>query len=138
MSGDALDCRQARLRIPGYLEGADPEPGLEVHLGTCGACQEALVEAALRRPARVVIPAGFARRVAARVDVPPARSVFPHTVAAASVLFVVWGLGLITGEIAPAFRLWLEGWQARLPLALSLLGIETVAVLVWFWRVARA
>ena len=97
----------------------------------------ALLEEGLRRPPNVTMPAGFARRVAARAEAAPAPpSVLPYAVAAAAVVSLVL--------IAVAPPLPMVRWLAPVLVAigeprrlLALLAAEGMLCLLWLWREAR-
>ena len=151
MPNGPLACGEVRRRVPGYLDGGDAAPALAVHLAVCRTCLEACLEAALRRPAEVPVPAGFASRalrlaptVASGESAP--RSLLPYFLAAACVLFVVWGVTVVTSGAleAAALRVGLAAagrWvpaSPRLEAVLSILGLEGVIVPLGFWRLSRA
>ncbi len=153
MQDEILDCRQVLGRIEQYLAGEDIAPELEAHLDACDQCLEACLEAALRRPEPVRVPADFPSRITALLPAeykaPP--SVLSYTLVAACVLFAVWGtLTASTGAFAAGAR-WLEMMLAlfvqwvhepavptHIELLLSFVGLETTLSLLWCWRVSRA
>ena len=124
-----------------FVEGGG-SPAVEAHVADCEACQELVVEAALRRPPAVTIPAGFASRVmeSAPAEVPPPRSVLPYAIAAASLGSIV--LAAITPPLplaAAARWVWpLLAAMGDSRFLLGLLAAEGMLCLLWVWRVARA
>ena len=141
MSRDRLVCEQVRLSLSAFVEGGG-SPKVEAHAADCEACRELLVEAALRWPSAVTIPAGFAFRVmeSAPAELPPPRSVLPYAIAAAGLVSIV--LAAITPPLPLAAAV---QWFSPLLAAtgeprflLGLLAAEGMLCLLWVWRSARA
>ena len=141
MPRDSLACEQVRLSLTALVEGGG-FPAVEAHVAACEACQELLVEAALRRPPTVTIPAGFASRVLERAhaEVPPPRSILPYATAAAGLASIV--LAAITPPLplaAAARWVWpLLAAMGDSRFLLGLLAAEGMLCLLWVWRAARA
>jgi hypothetical protein len=141
MPRDRLACEQIRPSLTAFVEGRG-SPEVEAHVAGCEACQELLVEAALRRPPAVTIPAGFAFRVmeSAPAEVPPPRSILPYATAAAGLVSIV--LAAITPPLplaAAARWVWpLLAAMGDSRFLLGLLAAEGMLCLLWVWRAARA
>ena len=141
MPRDSLACEEIRPRLTAFVEGGG-SPEVEAHVADCEACQELLVEAALRQPPSVTIPRGFAFRVVenAPAELLPPQSVLPYAVAAAGLVSIVLAamtpplpLGAAVQWVAPLLAV--MGEQRFL---LGLLAAEGMVCLLWIWRAARA
>jgi hypothetical protein len=136
MSRDHLVCEEIRPSLNAFVEGGG-FPEIEAHVADCVPCQEFLVEAALRRPPAVTIPAGFAYRVMESENAPaellPPRSVLPYAVAAAGLLSIV--LVAMIRPLPLGAELLAAMGEPRV--LLGLLAAEGMLCLLWIWRAAR-
>ena len=137
MQDDALNCREARARMAGYLAG-ESCPAVAAHLTACEACLEDYLDAGLRRPTEVRVPDHFRSRVLARLpagvraDAPE----YPWALVAAAGVLAALGAGLWWSGELPAMATLLTDALLRPAVLIGAVGIETTLSLLWLWRVA--
>ncbi len=98
---------------------------------------DAMIEAALRRPADAPIPPGFAARTLVHAP-QPEKSVLPYAIVAACAVFALVAAWVLhTGLLAATGR-WIGDAIAQRAVLAALAALEIAGALAWLWRAARA